>query len=137
MKVETFPFPKRGKRKKTKISVAKFDTYSVDETLATIAYPLLKKLKKYKKGTPISVYIKMFSSDDLRKEKKKWKLADKEWNRIFDEIIWTMKEISEDYPLGRTFISEKGVDRDGTNAYNNRITEGLKLFGEFFSDLWW
>ena len=52
MKINIPKYPKGNGRRKIKIQIDKWDTYSMDHTLAMIIYPMLLQLKATKHGVP-------------------------------------------------------------------------------------
>ena len=146
-------------RKKQKISVKidKWDTWSMDHTLAPIILPMLKQLKTTNHGAP------NVDADDVPKElratKKQLAAYGKKgdvdpkhferWDWIMDEMIWAFEQKcrdnwEEDY-YGPYIESEDGkilggafewADDKGRQAHQLRMTNGFKLFGKYFENLW-
>lgn len=84
-----------------------------------------------------------------------------EWSNIMDELIWTFEQLQPDYDWenqytitkaeldltdypedeGKDMIpvrwkTEGEYDWEGMKKHNNRIQEGLELFGKYFTSLW-
>lgn len=162
---------KIGKHKtnrKVEIFVDDFDTFSLDNTLAKIIYPSLVAFKKARKrmpGVPIEFFDESSELDETGSHTiKAVDEAEIRFLDAIDKMIWSMREIAEDYPgesqfflkngkkwktvkdkkrttkktMARTLV-ETGTEYDveGHKEYNNRINEGVRLFGEHFRSLWW
>lgn len=134
------PFHKHFPRK-VKVKYHNYDTWSLDHTLAVIILPGLKQLKATQHGHPCDV------SED-------------QWAEILDKMIFAFDEIANDYPGEEAFRSgtldisfEKiegsknysmvegpnhnySVDWEGRKMYDERIQEGLTLFGKYYRSLW-
>jgi len=123
----------------TVVHIDPWDTWSMDTTLARIIVPMLKQLKETQHGHPSS-------------------LTEEEWNEKLDEMIWAFEQkltdweyqyiiqqgeidwdSTEQYEDRRGIIRwtrEHIVDREKRNAHQNRMTNGFKLFGEWYEHLW-
>ncbi len=83
------------------------DTWSLDLSIAKFALPRLKRFKEVTIGYPGCLK------------------SMKEWHEILDKIIYAMEIRSDD---------EKWNSAD---TDQQKVEEGCKLFGEWFSALWW
>lgn len=97
--------------------------------------------------------------------KEAWELdgnAEKRYDWVIDEMIWAFEQLCEDNLEEQFWITkpkmdwehmfqpfaegeksrevkwlvEGELDREGLNAYNDRIQRGLTLFGKYFRTLW-
>ena len=173
MKVYIGKYPKNPiKERKIDIRIDRWDTWSMDHTLALIILPMLKQLKATKHGAPGSIVEFQQTSDqypqlvfDFYKEGNDdaWEAGHQHWMEILDKMIWSFEQVLEDdweeqYWLVKPEIDwddlsdkdgfdEKGFkeikwkvrgecDWKGRYEHQERITEGLKLFGFYFEDLW-
>ena len=168
------------KKRKTSVKIDKWDTWSMDSTLAIIILPMLKQLKETKHG---SGYIEM---EDLPEHLQgtttdEWsdqKTLDfyeevpdnvpdvhKRYDWFLDELIWTFEqlqpdndweaqyhtgesdtyfEVAETYEDGKPKLWQwktgpndtRKWDKDGWTKHNDRIDNGLRLFGKYFRTLW-
>lgn len=153
------------KKRKVKIKIDKFDTWSMDHTLAMIIHPMLKQLKKTKHGAPC------VDDDDVPEElksttappkKNEWDTDSnhfKRWDYVLDEMIWTFKQLKRDneknfwivepeldltsYPEdeGKDIIPirwkvEGEMDQEAYEAHWTRIDNGTRLFGKYYRSLW-
>lgn len=106
MKVSIGNYPSRGKRREN-VRVDKYDTFSLDHTLALIIAPCLKEFSKVNNGHP-------------------GKLTSEEWDVILGKMLWSMEEIVKDEP-----------ELDSDEEHQRKIQEGLELFGKWYRHLWW
>jgi hypothetical protein len=149
------------RKRKVKIKYDKYDTWSLDHTLALIILPGLKQLKATNHGHPSVDY------SDLPYDWLKDASREDQWEWIMDEMIWAFNEITNDYPgeeifhIGDTDLSwtnvnaqgeedpegsylrmdlgpdhNRRVDFEGRKAYDDRIHNGLMLFGKYYRNLW-
>jgi hypothetical protein len=126
------------KTRKVDVRIDPYDTWSMDHTLALIVHPMLVQLKAANHG--------YFSSDPEdapqigKGEETDYggndTLALDRYNWIMDEMIWTFEQLSHGDEL--TFYnSEKDFyDIDAARAHDERIANGLRLFGKYFRALW-
>ena len=160
-------FEKFGITNEPKVSVKidKWDTWSMDNTLAHIIVPMLKQLKETKHGAPY-VYPEDVPSE-LRPTKKELTAYTKNgdtdskfferWDWVMDEMIFAFEskhvDWEEQFRSGEHDIHWMEIDNDmcemvkgpndtyevdweGRTAYQERITNGFKLFGKYFENLW-
>ena len=92
---------------KVNVSIDKYDTWSMDHTLAHIVLPMLVQLKATNHGYPAN-------------------LTEKKWDSIMSEMIWAFgQKCQDDWELN-----------DDHAARQERMTNGFKLFGEYYENLW-
>ncbi len=148
------------------VKIDRYDTWSMDHTLAYIILPMLKQLKEESHGSPwvddedvpaelrspkrkkskrhSDANLQMLSSeeDDLIHQRWKW---------ILDEMIWAFEQKMLDDAESQ-FFDYSGtdgkkmpwhedyvgpkVDWDGLNAHNERKRNAFKLFGKYYENLW-
>ena len=155
MNVLIGPYPDGDTKRQIEIRIDKFDTWSMDHTLALIIVPMLKQLHATKQGAPMTddedVPEHLRSTSAPPKENE-WDTDDnhfKRWEWIMDEMIWAMEQIAEDndgqfYDHSEvdenadinTQLSQMKVDREGLQRYHDRIQNGCRLFGRYFQNLW-
>ena len=120
---------------RVKIKIHKWDTWSMDNTLAPIILPMLVQLKSANHGYPAD-------------------LTEKKWNSIMDEMIWAFEQKCRDdwesdyFEYRELGLEEEGKaddlfgwklvweDREGQKAHQKRMTNGFKLFGKYYENLW-
>ena len=140
---------------KIKVRIDKWDTWSMDHTLAPIILPMLVQLKETKHGAP------MVDMEDVPKELRATKKqltaysktgeADdnyfKRWDWILDEMIWAFEQKCRDnwdedfYEYEDDDTERFGVklvweDREGQKAHQERMSNGFRLFGRYYENLW-
>jgi len=127
---------------KVMVRIDKWDTWSMDSTLAPIILPMLKQLKQTKHGAPyvypedVPAKLRPTKQELLAYTKKaetdsKW--FDR-WDYVLDEMIWAFEQKSRDDWMS-DFDYNKW-DREGANAHQERMTKGFKLFGKYYENLW-
>jgi hypothetical protein len=142
---------------KVKVRIDKWDTWSMDHTLAPIILPMLIQLKATKHGAPwvavadvpkelrptkkdINAYNKDGSTDDK---------FFKRWDYVLDEMIWAFEQKCRDHweddYYGPYIESEdkrelfgrfEWIDDEGRQKHQERMTNGFKLFGKYYENLW-
>lgn len=150
----------RGGRK-IKIHLDKWDTWSMDHTLALMIVPMLKQLRDNKHGAPYSDLQDVpehMRYEDTENGSTQW--IQHRWDWILNEMIWTFEQIIDDDWESRYTIQEGELDFDdhpedegkeyktvrwkkeyivdweGRKAHQERIDNGLRLFGKYFQALW-
>jgi len=130
----------------------------MDHTLAIIIVPMLKQLKETKHGAPnvdcIDVPMKLQPTQlevvRYREEGETDKNFFKRWDYVMDEMIWAFEQIVDDNNEDQFYdhsevddnadinqrVKQLKVDREGLEAHNKRIENGLKLFGKYYRNLW-
>ena len=90
------------RQQKIKVKIDKWDTWSMDHTLASIVLPMLKQLKATKHGAPI------VDDKDVPKELRSKNAPPKEnmwdtdanhflrWDWVLDEMIWAFEQKCRD-----------------------------------------
>lgn len=178
MKIKIAKYPRKSSRRKISVEIEKFDTWSLDHTLAHIIYPALLQLKAEKHGVPSKLVDDVGGEDwvdqqsfDFYKEShdEAWEIATKRWDEILDKMIWSFRELIVDdmndkyfhgkaeydwvesdktFPNPITGKVEKTfqmVDKNpedhwydsvGHQLHEERIQEGLDLFGKYYRSLW-
>ena len=144
------------------VHIDRWDTWSMDHTLAHIVLPMLVQLKRTKHGAPNTDNADV--PKELRMSKKQLtaysKTGDtddnffKRWDWILDEMIWAFNQKCRDdwegdYYEYREMGPEESKDpnslfglklvwedREGQKAHQERMTNGFKLFGKYYEHLW-
>ena len=163
------------KVRRVEVLIDKYDTWSMDSTLAYIVLPMLEQLQKTKHGAPfvddedVPKELRSTSAPPLSKEDKDVGATDdnhfKRWDWVLDEMIFAFKsKIDEDwtqqfysgthdwYSEASTFDEATGkpllfelkrgpndtskIDMKGMKAYQKRISNGFRLFGKYYENLW-
>jgi hypothetical protein len=129
-------------KQKISVRIDPHDTWSMDHTLAPIILPMLVQLRDTKHGAPM-VDMKDVPKE-LRATKKQLDAYNKNgdsdpkfferWDWILDEMIWAFEQKCrddwmEDYDYNKW-------DREGAKAHQDRMSNGFRLFGTYFENLW-
>ena len=139
------------------VKIDRWDTWSMDHTLAPIILPMLVQLRASKHGAPM-VDMKDVPKE-LRATKKQLDAYGKNgdvdpkhfdrWDYIMDEMIWAFEQKNrdhweEDY-YGPYIESEdkrelfgrfEWTDDEGRQKHQERMSNGFRLFGKYFENLW-
>lgn len=140
----------------TYIKIDRWDTWSMDHTLAEIILPMLKQLKKDKHGAPytddedVPEYLRSHMAQPKENEWDTDSLHFMRWDWILDEMIWAFEQKTIDDDEGQFFEhAENGdklpwdkdyerptVDWDKLKAHQARKKKGYELFGKYYEALW-
>ena len=139
------------------IKIDYWDTWSMDYTLSPIILPMLVQLQKTKQGSPnvddedVPEYLRSTSAPAKENE---WDTDDnwhKRWEWVMNEMIWAFTQLNDKDNEGQFYehpevdmeekdlsklISKIKCDYDGLRAHNERIQNGLCLFGKYYRGLW-
>ena len=130
-------------KQKVKVHIDKWDTWSMDHTLAPIILPMLKQLKETKHGAPyvesadvpkelrINVHQKVAYKKDGTTDENFFK----RWDWVMDEMIWAFEQKNKDNWMAPYYEYNKW-DRDAVKAEQERISNGFRLFGKYYESLW-
>jgi hypothetical protein len=147
----------RKQKQTIKVKIDKWDTWSMDHTLAVIIVPMLKQLKETKNGAPV------VDDEDVPEELKSTSAPPKEndydldenwfkrWDWVLDEMIWTFEQKASDGDWTDQYydhsnvdenadimeqVKQMIVDKEGLGKHQDRIDNGLRLFGKYYGNLW-
>ena len=140
---------------KISVKIDRWDTWSMDHTLAPIILPMLIQLKETKHGAPWT------DDEDVPEELRSTSAPPKEndydtddnhfkrWDWILDEMIWAFEQKARgdwesDYygpwienTDGKTFGGHfEWTNDEGRKAHQERMSNGFRLFGTYFENLW-
>jgi hypothetical protein len=154
------------KKRKVKIRIDNYDTWSMDHTLSLIIHPMLVQMKATKHGSPfvddedVPEHLRSTAAPPLTEEEKNYggtdSLHEARWDWILDEMIWAFyQEANEDpdapeSPSAYTRKIMDGVPFDESpenrvswekfheeNAkFDKRKANAFKLFGRYYRALW-
>ena len=155
-----------SKQKRTiKVHIDRWDTWSMDHTLAPIILPMLVQLKATKHGAPYvdlkDVPKELHGKKLTKKQKDNGEVDDKHferWEWVLDEMIFAFDskvndDWEEQFETGTSDIQWKKLengcsemirgpndtkeyDWEGRKKYQERISNGFRLFGKYFENLW-
>lgn len=124
------------KKRKEYVRIDKYDTWNMDNTLALIILPMLKQLQATKHGAP---YVddedvpEAIRSTSASPKENEWDTDDyhfHRWEWIINEMIFAFENVVDDtWDL-------KGLDKEEYKKYNDRISNGTRLFGKYYRGLW-
>jgi len=142
VKVSIPTYNKNLSERKISVRIDKWDTHSLDHTLAHIIHPALVQFRENLSGYPGEKGMTMAK-----------------WEKILDKMIFSFGETMNDVNAIEKFSSgdydwivtkledggeewQKGpnatykFDTRGYKAYNKKLQEGFELFGKYYSNLW-
>lgn len=156
-----------SKQKRTiKVHIDRWDTWSMDHTLAYIILPMLKQLKEQQHGGPqvddedVPDELKSTSAPPKENEYDTDENWFKRWDYVMDEMIFAFEckvgkfENWEDqFHSGEHDIQWKQLDNGmsqmikgeqdthqwdqaGHEQFHKRIKNGFRLFGKYYEGLW-
>jgi len=127
----------------------------MDHTLAHIVLPMLIQLKATKHGAPwvddedVPEELRSTSAPPKENEYDKDDFHFKRWDWVLDEMIWAFEQkcrdhweddyygdYVEDQKNGSMVGSFKWIDHEGLKTHQERMTNGFKLFGKYYENLW-
>lgn len=147
------------RHRKISVRIDAWDTWSMDSTLGLIVLPMLKQLKATKHGAAFvddaDVPQELQSTapgarDGCEFEWESDKNFFKRWDYVLDEMIWAFEQKTNDeaesqfFDCGETIPDENvmesikrvKIDEAGLQAWNARKSNGFRLFGKYYENLW-
>ena len=153
------------KKRKIKIRIDHYDVWGMDSTLALIVVPLLKLLKEKKQGAPlvddedVPERLKSTNAPPLTEEEINYGSPDAfwhdRWDWVVDEIIWSFNQILDEESESqfskdkdpskpsneprlsfRESMDRIDFDHEGYKAHQDRIQNGMILFGKYLRGMW-
>ena len=148
-----------------KVQIDPWDTWSMDHTLAHIVLPMLRQLKAKAHGAPYvdlaDVPRELHGKKLTKKQRLNGDIDDKHferWTWVLDEMIFAFESKLDDsweeqFESGESdhqlLQLEGGMsqmidgprhtkvyDWEGRKVYQERISNGFRLFGKYFESLW-
>lgn len=161
MKVEIGPYKDNGDDQDFIIQIHDYDVWSMDHTLAKIIEPMLKKLANNKHGAP---FVDNEDVPEELHTPEGWKYnfdTDlnhfKRWDWVLNEMIWAFHQKNIDWEsqyysgesdiyfedLGNGYSEMKRgpndtfeIDHEGMKKHQERMSNGFRLFGKYYENLW-
>jgi hypothetical protein len=155
------------------VKIDKWDTWSMDHTLAHIVLPMLKQLRDTKHGSPnvddedVPERLRSTSAPPKENDWDTDTLWHDRWTWVINEMIFAFESELSDWeekfysgeidtiwaPVDREgnevpkkdavlFQMKNGpnhtfdIDVEGRKQYQERINNGFRLFGKYYSSLW-
>jgi hypothetical protein len=123
------------------VKIARYDTWSMDSTLADIILPMLKQLKETKHGSPfvemedVPEHLRGTTTEDwdaqltfdfYEEDKVKEGINDvhARWDWVMNEMIFAFEKKAND------------TDWSATWEESQRMENGFRLFGTYYQGLW-
>lgn len=147
------------KKRKIKVKIDYYDTWSMDHTLAHMILPMLKQLHATKQGAPfvddedVPEHLRSTAAEPKENEWDTDSNHFKRWDWVLDEMIqafeckvnedweeryWTGKSEGMDFKEDGTieFLGNRKCDWDALKAHQLRNKNGYRLFGKYYEALW-
>jgi hypothetical protein len=138
------------------VKIDRWDTWSMDHTLAHIILPMLKQLQKDKNGAPFTEdkdVPKELRSTSAKPKENQWDTDEfhfQRWDYILNEMIWAFEQKLKDDDESQFYdhtecrdiknfnesLEKLKVDRKGLKAHQDRKENGFRLFGKYYQNLW-
>lgn len=146
------------RKRQVYVRIDRYDTWSMDHTLAYIILPMLKQLKADKHGAPnvddedVPAPLRSTAPGAKDRAENDWDLDEhhfSRWDYVLDEMIWAFEQQADDadanfYDHGEKIAGEDlmdsvrrmKVDEVGLKAWHERKANGYRLFGKYYEALW-
>ena len=146
------------------IKIDRYDTWSMDHTLADIILPMLRQLKATKHGAPhtddsdVPEYLQSHMAQPREHEWDTDDLHFMRWDWILNEEIWAFEQLTKDDAESQFFdhsaydgsrlgtdewlddltnaVSKVKYDKEGHAAWQARMDNGFRLFGKYYRCHW-
>jgi hypothetical protein len=143
------------------VKLDEWDTWSFDHTLADIILPGLRQLKATKHGAPftedddVPEYLRSYMAQPKENEWDTDSLHFMRWDWILDEMIWAFEQKVVDDADSKFFdhsecptdptarledltngASKVKYDSEGHRKWQERKSNGFRLFGKYYENLW-
>jgi hypothetical protein len=142
------------------VKIDRWDTWSMDHTLAYIIHPMLVQLNKSKQGAPftddedVPEYLRSHMAQPKEYEWDTDSLHFMRWEWILKEMIWAFEqELKDDdesqffdhsecgdekFPWNKDgqYVSKLKMDEEGLKEHQDRKRNGFRLFGKYYQALW-
>ena len=123
---------------KIKVHIDRWDTWSMDHTLAYIVLPMLKQLKKNTHGAPYvdekDVPEELWPPKEQISAMYQGQTDDnhfKRWDWVLDEMIYAFDCKANKDDVWMRLEDKKEIDKE-----QKRISNGFRLFGKYYENLW-
>jgi hypothetical protein len=161
MKVKIGTYKDDGERE-ISVKIDKWDTFSMDHTLALIAHPMLIQLRDTTHGSPFVDFEDrpehLIGTVPVRERGDVDEFHHDAWQWVLTEMIHAFESKLSDEWEGQFYIGEydrqyvcndgyssemvRGSnhalkwDIEGRKVYQDRISNGFRLFGKYYENLW-
>ncbi len=145
------------------VKIDSWDTWSMDSTLSLLVVPMLKQLKSTAHGAPcvddkdVPVELRSTSAPPKKEEYDTDEYHFKRWDWALDEMIWAFEQKCTDWEsqyysgycdmqfepeqngMSRMVKGPKDtakIDFVGMKKHQKRMSNGFRLFGKYYENLW-
>ena len=142
------------------VKIDRWDTWSMDHSLAHIIHPMLVQLNETKHGAPYTDDEDVpdeIKSTNAEPKENEWDTDSnhfKRWDYVLNEMIWAFEqELKDDdeneffdhsecgdekFPWNKDgqYISKLKLDKEGLEKHQKRKANGFRLFGRYYQNLW-
>jgi hypothetical protein len=135
------------KKRKIKVHIDGYDTWSAYHTIALVVHPMMVSLKDNK------VSASFTDDEDVPEAIRSTSAAPKEnewdtdehfftrWDYVLDEIIFALGEYAKNnwedqFPTRDWDVPVSQEEKDRKATHHNRMKNGLRLFGKYYESLW-
>jgi hypothetical protein len=142
------------------VKIDRWDTWSMDHTLALIVLPMLKQLQQDKNSAPFvddEDVPEQLKSTSAPPKANEWDTDDNHfarWDYVLAEMIWAFEQKVRDDDESEFFdhsecgdvkdfirdpnshLSKSKVNWDGLKQHQERKANGFRLFGKYYQNLW-
>ena len=136
------------------VRIDRYDTWSMDNTLANIILPMLKQLQATKHGSP---HVDDFDtpqhlwSTHAKPKEHDWDVDEfwhDRWTYVLQEMIWAFEQELDHNSEHKFYthpdpklpwqqrLEQTKVDEAGLRQYQHRKQRGFQLFGKYYQCLW-
>ena len=138
------------------VKIDRYDTWSMDHTLADIVLPMLRQLQATKQGAPhtddedVPEYLRSYMAQPKENEWDTDSLHFMRWDWILAEMIWAFEQKVADDAESQFFDHTpcNGLDpwdpeyigplwdKENYMKWHDRKANGFRLFGKYYENLW-
>lgn len=133
-----------ARRKRTvKVHIDNYDVWGMDNTIALVALPLLKRLKEKKQGSPhvddedVPEHLRVAAAEPLTESNastdSNFHLR---WDWVIDEIIWGFENMIADDAGEIDFHKDGNYDLEAHRKFDARVQNAMCLFGKYLQGMW-
>ena len=150
------------RKRQIQVRIDDYDTWNMENTLAHIILPMLKQLKDERQGSTMVDYEDgPVGLKDTGTEENNWNDINvhMRWDYVLDQMIFSFEHTIDDFwedefhsgvidhlwePCDEGRLSElkEGpnhthvFDKEGWEVVNQKIANGYRLFGKYYTGLW-
>ena len=149
MKINIGKYPLGSGKRKIDIQIDRYDTYSMDHTLAMIILPMLLQLKQTKQGVPAE-FADIGGADHEKQESFDFYKEDhhemfnksvERYEEILDKMIWSFQQIVEDnwesnYYHGEGDYEWKEIDETQLNPLTGKVEKLYEMVDKNPEEHW-